>query len=242
MYAFVVNRPSFLIDIYGKKPTKLGAVEGRKCEGRRRAMMRRLSKVISKSSGKTPDCSGERGCTLITVIVEVGDPCGNAIDRQIGHTGIAIGNDYRDFGPRHGNNGDPGHQWWDDPKNEYWNGKPPGNRPEDINLDDIIDNIHRLSPQAAVAVEFCACEETTRQIRRYWDWLYKAIADGKPHKWTIGGAQCTSTVCSSIRGRGTSGLTSPNSFLFNQLSRFKNGCGRDKGKKANIKILKGFDR
>ena len=242
LYGMLSNDAVNQTDVSGLAPQGKGRkpAGSRTCKQKKRRLERRIDRLVSRSLGKTPDCSGEKGCTLITVIVEVGDPCGGLIDKKVGHTGIGIGDDYYDFGPSNGQ-GSPGVPWWDDPNNGYWDGKPPGTTPADIDLDDIVDNINRLAPQATVAVEFCACEATTKQIQDYWNRLYQSISDGTQPDWKIGGAQCTSTTCSSINGRPTSGLTSPNSFLFGQLSKYKNGCGQDKGKKANIKKLKGFD-
>jgi integrase/recombinase XerD len=242
LYGFICNDSVNWYDVLGRakggKPG--GGSSGTRCKKKRAAIEGKIDQLVSQHTTGKPDCTGIKGCTLVTFIVEVGDPCDKWPYNKVGHTGHGIGDDYFDYGPTNGN-GSQGTQWWDNPNNGYWNGLPPGNTPDDIDLDDIVDNINQLSPNAAVKVEFCACKESAGQMRDYWNNLYISMGSGGP-EWTISGLQCTSAACSALNGQDESGSLSPDSFLFNQLTKLTSGCGKSKGKGSHFTKLKGFTK
>lgn len=56
--------------------------------------------MASQSTGKTPDCSGEDCCTLVKVIISLGDPCAAANSSEaLGHAGLGVGESFYDTYP-----------------------------------------------------------------------------------------------------------------------------------------------
>jgi hypothetical protein len=240
LYGFAGNDAVNWYDILGrsKEGKPGGGSSGDQCERKRAAAEAELDRLVSKHSKGKPDCSGTTGCTLITFIVEIGDPCDKWPYNKVGHTGHGIGDDYFDYGPTDGNRS-PGTQWWDDPNNHYWNGSPPGGTHNNIGLNDIIKNINQLSPNPAAKVEFCACKKSTSRMRNYWNNLYDSMTPEGGPKWTITGLQCTSAACSALDGQDKSGPLSPDAFLYKRLTKLTSGCGKSQGQGAHFTKIKG---
>ena len=74
---------------------------------------------LAQQYRKKPTCNIEKGCELITIFVETGDPCDDIVGYFIGHTGIAVGDSFHDLGPGEDiNNGiaSSTQPWWADEK------------------------------------------------------------------------------------------------------------------------------
>ena len=223
LFCFTKNAPINHSDYFGNKP---GKPEGDsvKCQEKMRKQRREAQDFVdSNGSSQTPDCSDEVGCELVTIIVEYGNPCLGFFRRGVGHTGIGIGDDYYDFGPTAGEGGfnRPGGPYWDQMLG----------LPEDIGLQDIVDNLSALAGNMIVVkLEFCACKETAEKARKYWRKLYSE----KP-TWGLGGKQCTNAVCHSL-GIIATGYKSPKAFL-KKMKSYKSECGASKGSAPYLEII-----
>ncbi|MFI4859803.1 MAG: hypothetical protein ACIAXF_03875 [Phycisphaerales bacterium JB063] len=117
-----------------------------------------------------------------------------------GHTGVAIDQDYWDFGPRRVARkqrlqglGSPAGPWWDDPEQA---GRA------DYTLAQVLDALpERVHPDGSVVVIFSADinEDEAHKLRAYWERTYDAMAeDGIRYELTH--RQCSSVGCHSLGG------------------------------------------
>lgn len=210
--------------------------------------------ALAAKYSERPDCSGEEGCTLITLIVEIGDPAEGFIKDKAGHAGMGIGSEFYDFGPTDPDAAvSPGIQWWDNPDNSYWGDEPPAKKPGEIGLQHMADNINQISPNLAVKIEFCACAKRTERMRKFWKSLYAEIETGNQPDWKLNTFQCSTAVMSALAvGDGFDPLPGmggkvrieaplgPDSLL-DYIGTRKSNCGRSKGKNVAVTKLKSYD-
>src|SRR5690606_20251771 len=108
--------------------------------------------------GTGGSCSSS-DCEKITLLVKLGHSCDDSVQGKVGHTGIAIGNDYYDYGPDGNVIGPfdkvPGKPWWDDPNHPVWGGGKASS--SDIGLSDIISNLVGLTGGGydVIRVQWC---------------------------------------------------------------------------------------
>ncbi|MFN8626350.1 MAG: RHS repeat-associated core domain-containing protein [Candidatus Binatia bacterium] len=129
----------------------------------------------------------------VTVLVEEPDPNSpTKLERRglSGHSGLAVSEDYWDYGPQPGQGGNlmgsEGRPWWDAFAN------PNG----DASLSDIRDFVHAKG----MNVESFSTHATAGQaaaIREYWQGLYN-----DPGTYHFALKNCTTTVSDSLRGAG----------------------------------------
>ena len=168
LYGFVGNRPTELVDTDGRKWFKSPNVSEKKCKKRKKERKQFLNQV-DKTGEKPADCPTLKGCAVVTVVVALPDPCLKWPANLIGHAGVAIGNDYYDYGPDRGGNHEPGSQWWDSPEAFHWPafGENPIHSPADIGLDDILNRIDELaSGEDVLKIEYCVCSITAETYRK----------------------------------------------------------------------------
>ena len=168
-----------------------------------------IDRLVDEHTGVEPDCSSTKGCTKVSFFVEGGNPCGDYIDSKIGHTAVAIGEEFRDFGPTNGNNS-PGRSWWGQKIN--------AKNPREVSRTDVLrwlntDEGRSEVPDVTVMVEFCACEKKAKAMKDYWDKLYDQIERNTPPAWEMPGLHCTSTTCKSLDGKGVRGYMDPLYFF-----------------------------
>ena len=90
--------------------------DGATADKESRASKERDLDKLAREHAEKSDCSGEEGCTLITLIIEFGDPAEGLVKGKVGHAGMGIGDAYYDFGPTAPEQiTSPGTQWWDNP-------------------------------------------------------------------------------------------------------------------------------
>ena len=189
------------------------------CIATRKAEHVALENAKSRSLGRTPDCSKSirSGCGLVTLVIELKDPC-IPLSSSWGHAGIAVGNNFYDFGPREGGN--------------HWA------LGENQKLDKLRDGIRRkdmLVGRDIVAIEFCACNASG---------IEKAMLDlrNNPRPYTPSNLHCTSAICRAVEGIsmdvpfvGTA--VTPNSLFWQSAYTSFNTCGADFLRSPNVKIL-----
>ena len=177
-----------------------------------------LDRLDAMGSNKEPDCSGETGCALVTVVIDIGDPCSNE-DKDLGHVGVGVGNVFYDSGPG-------GVVPW-------WGGNPPSGKFH--SFDKMLPDIKSAFSASAgvLLVKYCACEAKTDKIRE----TYKV----DPGYWS----HCVTTACSAIGlNAGILGgyLDRPADMALrisnNGDLRLHSNCGRSAGDPASIEILR----
>jgi len=174
------------------------------------------------------DCKGP-DCEKITIIVELGNLYGSFEDRLIGHTYMAVGNDSFDFGPNYNCTSPlqtgPGRPWWSQEFGPH--------------LSDIIDAI--LNPNNpnyasldaySIRVEWCVKKCDSDEVKAKW----KKFMDSRP-QYCLLGTQCTTSVAAAL-GLDPQGNISPESFLFQVLSKQQNTCGDKIGKGLFFQVLR----
>ena len=246
VYAYVNNSPIMRFDIFGHKGssnynnpvqreihrlTELGK------KTRIRANQELKAKVSQNSSSSYPMCWKERNCITFTLIAELGDPTDMIIKRKIGHIGMALGQDFIDFGPQTHKFYSKGGKYWEDPNQNTWGGIWGANSTHNVTLDDIRNNANQLSPNSAV-VQFttCICKEKKEQMEA-------KMREYQGGNYSITGIQCASSVASAYFNSNAEefDLWSPNEVLDYFISNVKIECGKGKGNQPHIKILKEFD-
>ena len=177
-------------------------------------------------------------------------------NQKIGHTAIAIGSDFFDYGPK-GDWPGPASPWWADPSRPTWQGRK--RRPEDIALPDILAHLADLTHldkshegfYDVVKVEWCVCKSEGKglhsdDVRNYWRALYKLMNSGADPKtlpqYKIPGWQCTSRVICSInyptaKDPGSTGRMSPEDYLSQIAQHQSHTCGRNKAKPVRFERI-----
>jgi|GEM_PF-1828266 len=169
--------------------------------------MKWLSKVSYKSIDDVPALPSE-GCEMLNFLVEIPVTKGD-----VGHSGIAIGRDYYDFGPKAGYRKveidldwtqiqtpmayAEGYPWWDTVDRSYGEGKlwgPEFQTSDDISLLSVINNLPKLAHnQTVMLIPMEVPIDHANRIRSWWKKIY---ADFPEYK--IPGLHCTSTVIRSF--------------------------------------------
>ena len=248
VFTYSANRPIGSHDVLGlfvaPRPGGDGFGPPKSCAEKRKEQRDLIDRMSQSGGESTPNCSGEPGCTLITFIVMLPDPCDGGKNSKLGHAGVGIGEEFYDIGPDFGNNS-PTTPWWDDPSPEgalgsYWEDQPDApSSSSDIDLDDIVDAIgdgNIADDKQVVKVEYCACKESTAKMQKYWDELYKRLEKRETApEYSVPGLQCASAVYQGLTGGELSGWLSPTELLFGKLRHLKNECGPNKGEKAHFK-------
>jgi hypothetical protein len=179
------------------------------------------------------DCRANADCEVVTIIINLGHSClKDTVFRFIGHTGIAIGEDYYDYGP----DGDvdpyvavPGIPWWDDPVTTI--------------LTDILDDMDTLATDDGVAldvlkIEICAKVPHCGKLREWWEDKYSNLGN-----FCIPGTHCTSAVIWSIEdstGHAKQekwGGMAPEFYLQHISEHYTHGCGSNAGKPVKIEHI-----
>lgn len=141
----------------------------------------------------TADTGPPRKLTVIVALSAV--PLGIT-----GHTGVAVDDQYWDFGPdrvatkqRLQGLGSPAGPWWDDPQ-QLWQ--------RDRSLAEVFDDLPSLvHPEGSVVVVFTAwvTDAEARGVERYWAQRYDAMA-GEAVRYELTHRQCSSVGCHSVGG------------------------------------------
>lgn len=158
-----------------------------------------------------------------------------------GHTGIAIGQEFYDFGPNtslydktHGPvTGVAGIPWWDQEVLDKSHGTL--TMLEDVDLPQILDYIKREIKQDTYKVEFFVTPEQGKDIEKWWLDRYQNLGTYACLPWS--GEQCTTTVRISLEKAGVirdSIVQTPASFLDFLRDNAKNTAGKDVHKPARI--------
>ena len=172
-----------------------------------------LNKVAYKNIDDVPTRASE-GCELLNFIAEIPTAKGD-----VGHSAIAVGNDFYDFGPKNGYRKveidldwtkiqtpmayAEGSPWWDTIDRSYgteklWSDKYTNSH--DIKLTSIVENVDNLaSDQTVMLIPMEVPKDHAQRIRLWWDKLYSNFPEYK-----IPGLHCTSTVIRSFEETETS--------------------------------------
>jgi RHS repeat-associated protein len=219
LYGFVKNRAISIIDILGGRPHDDFPFAGDRfdrpmnrvtCADKIKDQNRMMEDFVKKFSGdKEPDCSGTSGCNLISVLIDIGNPC-ESLD--FGHVGIDVANKYYDVGPT----GDP-----------YWSEDSDGNKWSPFSKQN--QKTYGLVGKGAgqLIIEYCGCEKTSERIIN----VYEGPMPNQSH--------CTNTACRALGIPGsyfTSPNELVERISEGSLS-FASNCGKSKGEKSRIKIL-----
>jgi RHS repeat-associated protein len=147
---------------------------------------------VQNNPVKYIDPTGEE---RLTVIIELPSPNSTSkLGRKgmTGHTGIAVGNEYYDYGPKDGKGtsliGYKGQPWWDT--------MPKFSEFGDADLDDILNNNEKIhNPAYSVTAEITS--EQAEIITNYWEDRYAELGTYRFYD-----DQCTTTVRDSLREAG----------------------------------------
>ncbi|MGA1824389.1 MAG: RHS repeat domain-containing protein, partial [bacterium] len=168
-------------------------------------------------------------CCKVTIIIKV--PSGTESRKKSrkglsGHIGIAIDNEYYDYGPQPGRGaslfGSPGRPWWDlmAPTS-------------DADLDYILKNIDQFAHGLDVyKAEIEAKQEECDKLKKYWNNLYK-----DPGTYRFYARQCTTTVARSLEEAeiiGACSAVKPTTMLEQAKKNIKHTCGKNKGETADV--------
>ncbi|MEM9415624.1 MAG: hypothetical protein AAGA29_09135 [Planctomycetota bacterium] len=117
-----------------------------------------------------------------------------------GHTGVAVDDDYWDFGPnrvadkqRLQGLGSPAGPWWDDPQQEGL---------ADYTLSEVLDALpERVHPEGSVVAIFTAdiSKAEAQKLRDYWSRTYDTMARDDI-RYELTHRQCSSVGCHSLGG------------------------------------------
>jgi hypothetical protein len=221
LYGFTFNKPINLVDIDGRSvvPDPEYGFRGRPqvtCGDLVKRQNDYMDSIVRRrSGGKDPDCSGESGCNLITVLLDLGNPCAGISELDFGHVGVAVGDRFYDQG-----------SWT---KNGHWSTKSLDDgklgRPFDENFKNEVKN--NMSNGAGILeVTYCGCAKTSRRIveRMNMSALFESCAS------------CASAaVVSKIEQTHL-----PSVFGFAVAIGyydFKSNCGKNNNQKAKIKVF-----
>ncbi len=169
--------------------------------------MKWLSKVAYKNINDVPTLPSA-GCEMLNFIVEIPVSKGD-----VGHSGLAIGRDYYDFGPKAGYRKveidldwtqiqtpmayAEGYPWWDTVDRSYGQEKlwgPEFQSSDDISLLSIMDNMPKLAHnQTVMLIPMEVPVDHAQRIRAWWKKVYAKFPEYK-----IPGLHCTSTVIRSF--------------------------------------------
>ncbi len=149
-----------------------------------------------------------------------------------GHTGIALENEFYDYGPTYDYKGSPAAPWWDARYSENGN----------ASLDDIMNRLNRI-PNDTYRFDTEVTSEQFGKLKDYWDGLYADMGE-----YSIFGNQCTTTV---DEGLVQAGILKPSGGWYESYSRMRpdgyfaylkenlrNTWGEDKGRLASLSLLK----
>jgi len=189
--------------------------------------------------------AGGVGSKKITVLIKL--PIGTEVDWRArmglaGHTGIALGNEFYDFGPQSGQGanlwGAQGNQWWD---------QQFGGADGDATLEEVIQGItehrnhqrenHRIVKDL-YRIEVEVSDHQFQQVKNYWEDLYENLG-----KYTFYHKQCTTTVAESLKRAGViedmmpMQQLLPQKFLEFLQEKLKNTAGQNAGESAMIEQI-----
>lgn len=171
-------------------------------------------------------------CKKVTVLVETPgvNPQGYSDDPyEPGHSGIAIGNNYYDWGP----GGDP----MGSPGGPLWDATLPGI--PDATLADILKALPVKAHGADVfKAEICVCADGADAVEKYWKDKYS-----KGGSYSPAGDHCSSTVGQSLAGTSHCGVAQPGVsgastlVLLYELKALMHTCGENKGQKIKLEKI-----
>lgn len=117
-----------------------------------------------------------------------------------GHAGVAVGEQYWDFGPqrveikqRLRGLGSPAGPWWDDPAQRWGR-----DRALSGVLADLPELVHPEGSRVVVMSAWVTAGEAAR-VEQYWTRTYAAMADGSL-RYELTHRQCSSVGCHSLGG------------------------------------------
>jgi len=160
------------------------------------AMQKRKDKIANLQKGDRSDVGkcDSPDCKKVTYIVELAHSCeADLFWSFVGHTGIAVGDDYFDFGPNGGarlGKTVPGKPWWHE--RDKVKGK----------LSDLLTNLKDVTggKEDVLKIEQCVCAAQATGIQDYWTKLYKQIKDDdRKSDYCIPGLHCTSAALNSAK-------------------------------------------
>ena len=145
-----------------------------------------------RTTSELPVLMENEACEIMNVMIEL-----PAISQEfeVGHTGVALGNDYFDYGPVKSIEKSrailraEGGPYWDNPAS--W---PGAQSTEDVNWQMIQDTISSLADQHTVLVIPILIQKTHAEAMRQW---WKKTYSTAP-EYNIPGMHCTSSVIRSI--------------------------------------------
>jgi hypothetical protein len=156
-----------------------------------------------------------------------------------GHTGVAVGEEYWDFGPQGEatkenalSGGVPGGPYWD----EQLGG--PDKDATRTEIEDAIKNPRNAGKFNARVWEYklSVCAPQCSVIKKWWQDNY-----AKRPNYNPGGLQCTTAVCTSLRAAGLHAYfdyaSYPSTVKWNLDHSYKNTCGPNRGMPATKTLL-----
>ena len=191
------------------------------------------------SGSSYPYCYNTEGCVTLTVIIKIGTPL--SLDRYIGHVGMGIGNEFYDFGPEHSFFGivGTGGEYWSNPKHEVWKNHEIQISGRPVTLQDIrsFTNLQKRLAKLDAVVEIvsCVCAKNAARMKQLWQ---KHLDDF----YTLWHSQCASQTKAKVNETSDIDYISPRGYLKElvALGEPKIMCGKNKGKKPFLRILKKF--
>ena len=246
VYQYVRGRPLNAVDPTGQYGLRMS---------KREVWLRE----ISSSNGRYDIGECDEGCKKMTVLSKLPHEIHQT---DVGHTGIAIGENYYDYGPGSKPWGPTasfdkdtkmyGTGWWDNP--EHHEGRDDF---DSVTLRDVLVRLRfaDLAPSHTIlAFEVCVPTGWAGAVEDAWKKIYSSTAT-----FSIPGAHCTSLVNTTTRvsptkdggwqsfeGHVVGTMVSPLSYA-KQMAEIKHLCGSNTGKKIRAKIIrrapsKYFDR
>ena len=145
-----------------------------------------------------PPAEAQTQAEEITIIIALSNlPLG-----RVGHAGIAVGDQYWDYGPDRVERfqrlqafGSPAGPWWDDP-DQQWQA--------DRTLDEVIDALpEHVHPEGSLVaiLRVQVTPEEARAVRIHWNNIYEQMSNTEP-TYRFGGRQCSNVVLQSLSGVG----------------------------------------
>jgi len=247
-YAGFKNSPNIHTDYFGLEPSVAGDYlsmyrnfksraeqQIASCKKERAENIATLKRLAASNSRPSDNCQSQTGCHLISVVVEIADPCASFPDSLIGHAGVGIDNSYYDFGPKHQSFTSTGTQWWANPEHPDWDGFYRKKDSSEVTLKDVVGKIGQLADRPAVIIQYCACSKATAAVQSHWDNLYYEIREGTCN-WNLLKRSCTSEALQSTTGERKIGVTSF-ALIEALINGIRSSCGDTKGSPPNVRVI-----
>jgi len=259
LFQYVQGRPFFLIDPLGLETSAVERFAEWQMDHLRQAFAPRMEWYsdiqFASDRALAGDCGGE--CEKFTILVKL--PSIHKSGGEKGHTSIAAGPYFYDFGPGISSGGRlqpsakglksyPSTAWWGNPENF------PTKKIEEITLNDVLSRLPLLADESAVVkFEICVSPIEIGRCQSFWNRTREVWPE-----FSVPGCHCTSAVISSMRMNGRDAYkthpnfpkiivpmwegteTSPERFA-KELGNEKHLCGPNKGKRVVGQVIKSAD-